>query len=195
MKLLSVFLLVFLWLIAGAVPVSAADSLGEKKTVPSPAEIARERHEGRALRDQARSGVVERPSESIDPAYLDEMDRIYNTCAGSSLYSTYYDCRCQAVKFLDARIKRGPNPPTEYILSDINTECANVAGLAGYAYELCTGKLSLLNYKDKAFAPFCECFANAYARSYAKAPRLSSRHVQLLQKKAYQTCGFGELRN
>lgn len=130
-----------------------------------------------------------------NPEYLAEMDRIYSICTGSSFYSTYYDCKCQAVKFLDQRIKLGPDLPPDSIMMNVNTECANVPGLAGYAYNLCTEKLSLLNYKDKDFAPFCECFANKFAKTYAKNPRLSSRNVQVLQTDAYRECGFADLHN
>lgn len=196
---MRVFLLICAFLVAclscGGVFAQESGADGAHKKIPSPAEIARSRHEGRALRAQAQAGTLGPAAETIDPRYLDEMDQIYNTCATSSLYSIYYDCRCQAIKFLDERIKQGPNPPTEYIMIDVNTQCANVPGLAGYAYEDCTKKLSLLNYKDKDFAPFCECFANRFARSYAKNPRLSSLHVQALQKDAYKTCKFGDLRN
>lgn len=134
-------------------------------------------------------------ASGIDPQYLAEMDKVYSLCSTSSFYSTYYDCKCQAVKFLDQRIKLGPDLPFESIMMNVNMQCTNVPGLAGYAYNLCTEKLSLLNYKDKDFAPFCECFANKFARTYAKRPRLSSRHVQVLQTDAYRECGFADLRN
>lgn len=145
---------------------------------------------------QAQGGASgQNGAPETNPAYLAEMDRVYNLCSTSSFYSTYYDCKCQAVKFLDQRIKLGPDLPFESIMMNVNTECTNVPGLAGYAYDLCTEKLSLLNYKDKDFAPFCECFANKFAKTYAKRPRLSSRNVQILQKNAYRECGFADLRN
>lgn len=164
--------------------------------VPTPSQIAREKREMRALRDRAKVDMNRQGAgaSEVDPKYLEEMDKIYNICAGSGLYSTFYDCKCQAVKFLDQRIKRGPNPPTENIMVDVNKECANIPDIAGYAYQKCMDKLSLLNYKEKSLAPFCECAANKYAKGYAKDPRLSSVHLQGLQKSAYRECGFSDLR-
>ncbi len=169
---------------------SAAPAPAATKKIPSPSEMVDERLETQKLRQKA---LGENELQKINPAYLAEMDQVYNICATSSLYATYYDCKCQAVKFLDQRIKLGPSLPIESLMMRINTECANIPDLAGYAYNLCTKNLSLLHYKDKDFAPFCECFANKFAKSYAREPMLSSRHVQMLQKNAYAACGFSDL--
>jgi hypothetical protein len=128
--------------------------------------------------------------EDIPEEYLEEMNQVYLDCANNSVFSTYFDCRCQAMRFLEERIRLGPRIARNAIMTRVNTECVNKAGIAGYSYDVCTEMVILRNYTG--YRKMCECFANTVAEEYAARPYLKSRNVISIQRDAYITCGFTE---
>lgn len=126
----------------------------------------------------------------IPPEYLEEMNVIYQDCAGNGIFSTYYDCKCQAMLYLEERIAAGPERHRSHIMQKINRECANTAGIAGYSHGVCTEAMMLRNFRG--YEELCECFANTVANEYARRPALTSRNVISLQRDAYISCGLTE---
>lgn len=123
----------------------------------------------------------------IDPAFLQEMENFYGRCRNNSVTATYYDCRCLAVRYLDKRIELGRYYEPSELMNEIRGECANPAEIAGYSFGVCTKQMTLLDRTENAQA-YCECFANAFAKSYMRNPQLSSRYIQILQRNAYNKC-------
>lgn len=123
----------------------------------------------------------------VDPAFLQEMDNFYGRCQNNSVTATYYDCRCLAIRYLDKRIELGRYYEPQELMNEIRGECANPAEIAGYSYGVCTKQLALMDRAENSQA-YCECFANAFAKSYMRNPQLSSRYIQVLQRSAYAKC-------
>ncbi len=164
---------------------------------PAPSTAAPRHLESPAPSSQESSGAAAAPSANgpaplkgqtkVDPAFLQEMENFYGRCSNNSVTATYYDCRCLAVKYLDKRIELGRYYEPQELMNEIRGECANPAEIAGYSYGVCTKQLALMDRSENAQA-YCECFANAFAKSYLRRPQLSSRYIQILQRNAYAKC-------
>ncbi len=128
--------------------------------------------------------------EDIPPEYLAEMEEIYQKCNSNDVFSTYFDCRCQAMRFLDERIEAGPEIHPNLLMKKINKECVNTTGIAGYSYGVCEQSMMVRNFHG--YKKLCECFANTVAKEYANRPYLESRNIISLQRDAYLSCGMAD---
>lgn len=125
--------------------------------------------------------------------YLDETEDFYKHCSTTSEMKNYYNCECLAVKFLDQRVARGPNPSRESITLSIQRECADASQAAGYYYQNCMNQ-SVLMPPEIPAEEYCTCFANTYAKLYERySPGPSSKAFVQLQTQAYVTCRDPEL--
>jgi hypothetical protein len=183
--------LVFTLLIFAFLPFFPAFAQGSSSTqpekqyfaLPVPEEEARQKAE-----EEQKEKIRQLDVTEIPPEYLQEMEEIYQQCSGNDVYSTYFDCRCQAMRFLDKRIELGPEVHHATIMYQINKECTNTPAIAGYAHGVCKDMMLLRSYKG--YEELCECFANTYASEYAKKPDLRSRNLISLQRDAYIACGM-----
>jgi hypothetical protein len=131
---------------------------------------------------------------AIDPAdipdiLMAEMKEVENNCAANTTYSSFHDCRCIAVKFLDARLKSDPERSKDVAFNSISSECPNTPGIAGYVYKGCADVMK--NGRPNDFDKFCSCAANQVAEAYTKAPMMSMRYIDNLRKRAFINCGIG----
>jgi len=139
----------------------------------------------------------------FDPAALDlseipdvilkEMDQIQKNCQENYFYSNFHDCRCIAIKFLDARIKSNPVRSKESVLNTVQNQCADEVAVAGFIYRGCSSYLSYKAPED--FEGVCSCAANDVARQYVRAPFANMRYIENLRRDAYVECGLGEVIN
>jgi len=132
---------------------------------------------------------------SIDPKdipdiLMKEVEEIERNCNYNTLYASYHDCRCIAVKFLDARLNSNPEGSRDAIYQRVANECPNEPGIAGYIYKGCVDVMQYARPKD--FDTFCTCAANSVARNYTSRPAMNMRYIDNLRKKAFISCGIGE---
>jgi hypothetical protein len=174
-------------LMAQEAATSSAPSTAAPRHLESPTPSASPESPGAVAAPSANGPAPIKGETKIDPAFLQEMENFYGRCSNNSVTATYYDCRCLAVKYLDKRIELGRYYEPQELMNEIRGECANPAEIAGYSYGVCTKQLALMDRSENAPA-YCECFANAFAKSYLRRPQLSSRYIQILQRNAYAKC-------
>lgn len=134
--------------------------------------------------------VFEQLPDEIQSDLMIEAEKEYQKCTRKGAYSKYYDCRCIAIKFLDARIKRGPEAHSQHILGEVTLECPYAAGVAGLSYRKCESMfaMGIVGDLDK----FCTCFANSVAKTFSAKPSMHSQYVSYLHQKAIAECGYDE---
>lgn len=135
------------------------------------------------------------PGASIDPSQipdilLKEVEEIQKNCTYNTFYAAFHDCRCVAVKFLDARLNSDPEGSRDAIYQRVANECPNEPGIAGHIF---TGCVDVMQYaRPKDFDKFCTCAANDVARSYTNQPVMNMRYIEDLRKRAFVRCGIAE---
>ncbi|MBI2233508.1 MAG: hypothetical protein HYU57_00545 [Micavibrio aeruginosavorus] len=131
------------------------------------------------------------PPDEIPEIILKEMQQVEKNCSANVMYAAFHDCRCIAVKFLDARIKSNPETSgSDRVFQSIQTECPDEPGIAGFVYKSCADVMRYARPKD--FEKFCKCSANQVARNYSQRPRMNMRYIDNLRKSAFVSCGIAE---
>lgn len=129
--------------------------------------------------------------DEIPEIILKEMQQIEKNCNANVMYAAFHDCRCIAVKFLDARIKSNPETSgSDRVFQSIQNECPDEPGIAGFVYKSCADVMRYARPKD--FEKFCKCSANQVARNYSQRPRMNMRYIDNLRKSAFVSCGIAE---
>lgn len=143
---------------------------------------------------------AERPSmqyvfDSLPPdiqeELLQETDYARDLCNANSIFATYQDCDCIAVKFLDNRLSRGPGKHTYTILNEVATECVNQPAIAGHEYKTCLGRMKTYDPKYAVrIEEMCACTGKEVAKAYAYSPGNSLRYQLQLTVAAQKKCGY-----
>lgn len=127
----------------------------------------------------------------IPAPLLEEMNTIERQCVNNTLYAAYHDCRCIAIKFLDARLKSDPVKNTmDSIFQRVANECPNTPGIAGYIYSSCIDVMQYARPED--YQKFCTCTANQVAENYTARPNMNMRYISQLRSKAFTSCGIAQ---
>lgn len=137
---------------------------------------------------------VELPYSSYDDIpgeALDEMEEFHAMCETDFVYQMHYNCECLATRFLEERIRIGPNVPQTTVISTITGECIDRGKAAGTAFEQCqtAGGLAYMG-GDIDPEEYCECVANNYAiilDQLVNTP-LSRQVMQRSMSSAYTRC-------
>lgn len=137
----------------------------------------------------ALSDVV--PVDQIPKIILDETAEIEMNCRNNYLQSSFHDCECLAVKFLDARLLSDPEQNKDRVLQSVTSQCADETKIAGFIYTGCIGFMRFTN-PDSAES-FCGCASNQVAVNYTRNPLMSLRYIENLRRNAYNTCGVANL--
>ncbi len=183
----ALILIISTFLVAFPFNAGAQDGGGVRSS-PEESLLSPDLPKGQIGRDKAESRQKPKVKiEDISPQYLEEMELIFQECTQSDLLSTYYDCQCQAMRFLDERILAGPEVYYGHIRNNLRKECLNLPGIAGMSLGVCNEQMQAQNFKN--YDKLCECFANTVARNFAKRPYLESRNIISLQRDAYVSCG------
>lgn len=135
-------------------------------------------------------------TKAIDPAeipeiLMQEVKEMENVCTSNYLYSSFHDCRCIAVKFLDARIKADPSTSRDAVFKQVAAQCVNKVSIIGYIYPSCYDIMKL-HYPD-SYRSICECTANKVAEDYALRPIVNIRYIEGLRKAAFRQCGMSRV--
>lgn len=103
--------------------------------------------------------------EDIPDEYLDEAQRFGEYCKKEINLRQWHDCECLAVKYLDHRIKVGPEAHSSVIMLAIEEQCPDATEAAGVRYQQCIGD-ALLMPENIPIEQFCTCYANTFARLF-----------------------------
>ncbi|MDB5490182.1 MAG: hypothetical protein JWO78_31 [Micavibrio sp.] len=125
--------------------------------------------------------------KEIPDVVMEEMKQIENSCTKNYFYSSFHDCKCISVKFLDARLKSDPNMSKDRVFNSIAAQCVDEPGVAGYVYKSCADYMKSIRVD---FDSFCTCSANKVAASYKKNPMMSLRYIESLRRNAFVDCGI-----
>lgn len=126
------------------------------------------------------------------PEQVDEALAVSQDCARHSRSSTYFDCDCVGMKFLELRRAAGDKAHAPFLLIEAEKSCPNMAGIAGQTYERCLawGPQEIgYNYKE-----FCSCFGSEYGRIYGKNPTSNLMHREAQMTDAMTKCKYGDIK-
>lgn len=139
--------------------------------------------------------VFDQLPRDIQDEILLEADRVFNNCSINLIMSKYQDCECMALKYIDARVRVGPDRKYDDVINDVARECPNVAGIAGSIYVECFDIPDIYVLSDKEQQEFCACYANETANNYTRNPFNSYRYQMNIRKGALLHCGFLDIQN
>ena len=147
------------------------------------------------LQETLKNAPAQNPTPALDPyadlpeEYIVEAQKYYALCEGDASLYLYYNCKCLGSKFLDQRIKLGPEAEQTSIILDIRGECADASRAAGYEYEQCVNNGAMMPY-NIPLEEYCACYANTFAKLYEQnsydGP--GARVFTHFQAQAYLTC-------
>ena len=135
------------------------------------------------------------PQREPNEKELREANRVFEDCTANERESSYYDCQCMSLNFLQQRmndVRDANDRPTEayFFLTNARKACPNMAGIAGMAYTRCTAWAPRLYANPEQF---CSCYANDYARRFAFNPNPTLRLNQMLMQAAMTECNAGQV--
>ena len=132
--------------------------------------------------------VPRTPSE----AELQEANAIFRGCADNDRESSYYDCECISLNFLQQRLldQRDANDnPTASPFLKARKSCPNPTGIAGMTYSRC---LSWAPRLHSDYEVFCTCYANDYAKRFAYNPTSKPKINQIMMESSMNQCNAGQ---
>lgn len=183
---LRVFRFAFFYLSLCLVAFASFDALAQGAAPSSDKQI---------LQETLKSAPAQNPPPVADPyadlpeEYIQEAQKYYSLCENDASLSLYYDCKCLGSKYLDKRIKLGPEVTHTVIALEIRGECADASRAAGYEYEQCVNNGAMMPY-NIPLEEYCACYANTFAKLYEKnsydGP--GARIFTHFQTQAYVTC-------
>ncbi len=143
---------------------------------------------------QAPRGLLT-PSKKTDafltatPEQLEEALQVTQVCKQADFSSTFFDCDCVGMKFLENRQIMGDKTDAVQILALSRKSCPNAAGLAGSTETQCQTWAAPMRPRD--FKPFCACFANRLGRTYEHNPSMNEMVREAQMTEAFRYCDGG----
>lgn len=130
------------------------------------------------------------PSE----ADLAEANHVYSDCAMDERESSYYDCKCTSVTFLqlrqmDTRDAYDRPTPAAVLIGQARQACPNPTGIAGETYTRCLDWAPRIR---NDYEEFCACYANDYAKRFAYAPTSSIKMNQWMMTASMNQCNAAQ---
>lgn len=141
------------------------------------------------LLNERKAEPVIRNLEDIPEEALADAHNFENDCNQDQHRATHYDCECLASRYLERRIELGPDAPGNIVFMDVQSECPNLPGAAGFAYTQCIGQP--ISFFPEAHDPekYCSCIGNAYAKLFARSGKLpNSRAMVQMRTTAALSC-------
>lgn len=120
-------------------------------------------------------------SELTD-AQIKETEEVYEYCSTQRGYSTSYDCRCFAAKFLGKRLEQGPLIPRLVLFAELKNDCRNIVETTGAEYSVCMSSPSFSDTGGIQQKKFCECYARQWAKSFESFQGNLSRNAIMNMK-------------
>lgn len=101
-------------------------------------------------------------SDIPDEALADMQD-FHKECEAHYDLSAHYDCECLSSRYLEERIKAGPNESRQQLTMKLSGECFNIPGAAGRGFDRCQASGSLNYNGGMSPTEYCECVGRNYA--------------------------------
>lgn len=141
------------------------------------------------LLDKKKDALPYKNFSDIPEEAIVEAQKIKQDCAADPMMSRYYDCECRAMRFLEQRIKRGPEDGASAVMLDIGGDCQNLPALAGWAYNGCIHQGIDFFPAGQDPEEYCSCVGNSYAKLFARAKKsYSSRLIVEMKTLATLSC-------
>ena len=118
---------------------------------------------------------------------IDEAFSVSDNCKAADTVRNYYDCDCLSANFLELRT-RNPDAKQDNLITAARKQCANMTGIAGDSYNRC---LSWATTTRDDFERYCSCYANTFAKTFAKGPTDSIRGREMQMTYALNQCSTG----
>ena len=172
-----------------------APAIQDASPVPSTLDTMNEPYDPKKLPESLSLGSGPRREQAevkeIDPKdipdiLMDEMKEIERRCESNYFYSSFHDCRCIAVKFLDERMKSDPEIAQFMIFRRVSAQCPDKTAIAGFVYRNC---YDMMKRNRPDFVNFCECVADDMTRKYSERPMVNMSYIESLRKDAFRSCG------
>lgn len=135
--------------------------------------------------DMTAAEIFEVLPRDIQDEIIDEAEQVAQRCANQDVNSQFYDCECIAARFIDARVLRGPEISAYSLVAELEPECVNSAGVAGYAYNQCSGMNA---YGAQNAEEVCSCYGNYVAKQFSKTPVASFSFFSKISANAIIAC-------
>lgn len=140
--------------------------------------------------DPNKNQVPYKSYKDVPEEAMMDAQNFFEFCESQPRYSEHYDCRCMGARYLDERIKAGPNVSRAQIMIGLSGECINVPGAAGHGYNHCL-QYGQRNY-DGSMDPdeFCQCVGRNYVilLQRARAFTMSRKDTSQLMSSAFLRC-------
>lgn len=163
------------------------EQLETKTQKPAPAPLEPRVPDALLNKDKVRlpyKNYSEIPEEAIV-----EAEAFQKACVADVNLSTYYECDCWAMRFLEARLVRGPDIQQDIIMMDIGSECPNTAAIAGSAYKNCIAQGIDFFPKKQDPEEYCSCVGNSYAKLFERSGQsIDSKLMIQLRTMASLSC-------
>lgn len=121
------------------------------------------------------------------PDQIDESIALYDQCKKEDMISKYYDCDCLSADFLQRR-RLNPNEQQYVLVDQSRRQCANKVDIAGGSYQSC---ISWAPQLRGDYEQYCQCYANSFAKNFAKNPTDSVRGREIMMTRALTGCNNG----
>lgn len=123
-------------------------------------------------------------------AEIREANDVGRICATSN-ERDYFDCDCVSLQYLQKRMAHKAMSRSFNVVEakdEAKRACPNSAAVAGRGYNSC---MSWAPRMRKDFESFCECYGNAYAKSFADKPAISIQENKAVMAQALKQCDAG----
>lgn len=122
----------------------------------------------------------------IQKQILDEAEGVNRQCNQYNLYSQFHNCECLGTRYFEERVFN-PEASKDTIVGEISGECASIAGVAGYGYDMCVTSMRKVLVQERLGA-YCTCYANTLAEGYKQNPYPDFDNLRGLGQKANSVC-------
>lgn len=108
---------------------------------------------------------------AIQMELMNESETAFTHCNQNFMLSRYYECSCFALKFMEARIKSGPDTNFYNLITDMDySECVFTPAIAGHGFDRCYELMYLQEFTDEILDKICECTGRSVAESFGRNP-------------------------
>lgn len=121
------------------------------------------------LLNQGKKKLPYKNYSDIPEEAIIEAEAFEKACAANINLSTYYDCECWSMRFLETRLELGPLTQPEVVMMRIGAECPNTPAIAGSGYDSCIAQGIDFFPKKQDPEEYCSCVGNAYAKLFERS--------------------------
>lgn len=108
---------------------------------------------------------------AIQMELMNESEIAFTHCNQNFMLPRFYECSCFALKFMEARIKSGPDANFYNLITDMDYgECVFTPAIAGHGFDRCYELMYLQEFTDEILDKICECTGRSMAESFGRNP-------------------------